>query len=267
MWDEVVKQNIVASGPDTTTWRPGHYTSWLLYGLLQQGRFADGKRFLELMVRNTGASAPLSRRVTLLLMQNHYVTNTEQWDFSLPAVNIAGAGPAMRGVEAYSLGLTALKQNQVARARGYADTLRTLADVQDAPAQVGVLAYELVGLIHVSIGDTARGLGLLRQAGAIEDTLPVEFGPPMVLKPTHEVLGEIYLQLGRPVEAQREFERALAMAPKRLRSLLGLAKAAAAAGNQRVAEMAIAELRRMLGRADPAMRSELGLLRNAPVSQ
>lgn len=267
MWDEVVKQNIVASGTDTTAWKPGHYTSWLLYALLQQGRFEDGKRFLELMARNTGANEPLSRRATLLLMQDYYVINTERWDFSLPAVNIAGAGPTMRAVQSYALGHAALKQNQVARARGYTDTLRTLADVDDAPAQVGVLAYELAGLIHVSIGDTARGLDLLRQAAAIEDTLPMDFGPPMILKPTHEALGETYLQLGRPADAQREFERALELAPKRLRSLLGLAKAATEAGNQPVAEMAVTELSRMLGQADPAVRIELGLLRKAPVSQ
>ncbi|MBI3790767.1 MAG: hypothetical protein HY275_07795, partial [Gemmatimonadetes bacterium] len=36
LWDDVVKQNIVAAGPDSSRWRPGHYTSWLHYAYLQQ---------------------------------------------------------------------------------------------------------------------------------------------------------------------------------------------------------------------------------------
>jgi hypothetical protein len=60
------------------------------------------------------------------------------------------------------------------------------------------MAYELAGLTHLIRGDTARGLSMLRQATAIEDTLPMEFGPPLVVKPSHELLGEALLGLQRP---------------------------------------------------------------------
>jgi tetratricopeptide (TPR) repeat protein len=224
-WDEVVKQNIVASGTDSTKWMPGHYTSWLEYGLLQQGRFDDASHLLDLMARNLSDTAPLSRRGTLVLMQDYYLINTEQWDYAPPAVNTDGAGPMLRAVHAFSLGYAALKRNQLDRARDQVDSLRTLTDGAGSPAQVGALAYELAGLVHVSTGDTARGLSLLRQAAGIEDTIPIEFGPPLIVKPTHEALGETYLALGRPAEARREFERALELGPGRMRSLLGLTRA------------------------------------------
>jgi cytochrome c-type biogenesis protein CcmH/NrfG len=48
------------------------------------------------------------------------------------------------------------------------------------------------------------------------------------VKPSHELLGEILLALHRPADAQREFTRALALAPKRTLSLAGAAQAAAA---------------------------------------
>jgi cytochrome c-type biogenesis protein CcmH/NrfG len=75
----------------------------------------------------------------------------------------------------------------------------------------------------------------------------------LIVKPTHEALGETYLELGRPADAQREFERSLALAPKRMRSLLGFARAATRAGNRQVAEHAWDELRDVLHRADPTL--------------
>jgi hypothetical protein len=58
------------------------------------------------------------------------------------------------------------------------------------------------------------------------------------------------LGLGRPREAQREFQRALALAPRRALALLGLVRAATAAGDRTVAARALAELRDVWRAAD-----------------
>ena len=113
---------------------------------------------------------------------------------------------------------------------------------------VGVLAYELAGVVHLAAGDTTRGLGLMRQAAAIEDTIPMEFGPPLIIKPTHELLGETYLALDRPQQAQAEFVRALELAPMRLRSLLGLWRAAGRAGDTAIERKAAIDLSNILHR-------------------
>src|SRR2546423_433539 len=52
MWDEVVSQNELASGRDPATWAPDHYTQWLGYGYLQQGRYGEALRHLERMREN-----------------------------------------------------------------------------------------------------------------------------------------------------------------------------------------------------------------------
>jgi cytochrome c-type biogenesis protein CcmH/NrfG len=70
----------------------------------------------------------------------------------------------------------------------------------------------------------------------------VEFGPPDILKPAHELRGELMLALARPAEAQEAFTRALQAAPGRLPALRGLARAARAAGDGAVAERAEREL-------------------------
>jgi tetratricopeptide (TPR) repeat protein len=220
MWDDVVKQNIVALGRDTTLWKPGHYSSWLEYGLLQQGRFKDALGLLDLMVRNMSPSEPLSRRAVLVQMRDYYVINAERWDYAPPLPNLDGVGPIFRAEHAFTTGYAALKRGQVDEARAQFSVLRALTD--SGSGAVGVMAYELAGVVHLANGDTAGGLSLLRQATAIEDTLPMEFGPPLIVKPSHELLGEILLNLNQPGEAKREFERALALAPRRLRSIQGL---------------------------------------------
>src|SRR5216110_3897687 len=87
----------------------------------------------------------------------------------------------------------------------------------------------------------------------LEDRMPAEFGPPPDVKPAHELFGELLLEAGRAAEAQREFARALALAPKRALSLLGLGRAAAAAGDRATAAQAYREVREIWHRADPGL--------------
>src|SRR5881398_1994101 len=78
MWDEVVSQNELASGRDHAAWTPHHYTQWLGYGYLQQGRYADAFRHLQRMHENMNQSR--RGRAVVAQMRAEYVVNTEQWD-------------------------------------------------------------------------------------------------------------------------------------------------------------------------------------------
>ena len=119
-----------------------------------------------------------------------------------------------------------------------------------------ILEQELRALLRQADGAAGEAVALMRRATALEDAMPVEFGPPADVKPAHELLGEILLQAGRPREAQREFARQLQLAPKRALSLRGLGRAAAAAGDATTAARAYGELRAIWHRAD-ADRPEL----------
>jgi Tfp pilus assembly protein PilF len=106
--------------------------------------------------------------------------------------------------------------------------------------------------MHIGAGRQAEGLALLREATKFEDGLAAEYGPPDIVKPTHELLGEVLLAQGQSAEAQQEFTRALAMAPGRSLSLLGLTHAARAAGDTAVALQAEATLKQNWKGGDPA---------------
>ncbi|HXG81386.1 MAG TPA: hypothetical protein VNJ05_06270, partial [Sphingomicrobium sp.] len=59
-------------------------------------------------------------------------------------------------------------------------------------------------------------------AAEAEAALPQPFGPPILAKPSAELLGDEYLALGQKSEAADAYRRALAAMPGRRRSAAGL---------------------------------------------
>jgi hypothetical protein len=114
-----------------------------------------------------------------------------------------------------------------------------------------VLALELESLIALSRGDKAGAEKLAKEAAAAEDGMSFEFGPPVVVKPAHELLGEVLLAAGKPADARAEFETSLSRNPGRSLSLLGLAKAQAASGEAAASHETYARLAKQWNRADP----------------
>lgn len=258
MWDEVVSQNEVASGRDPSAWTPHHYTQWLGYGYLQQGRYGDAWRHLEAMRRNMNEAH--RGRAVVAQMCAEYVVNAEQWDSPCLewGVDVSDARARDQAAGAFVAGWSALRRgNRVAADRNLADLAainRSRAALQPgdrADAVPVILEKELRALRRQAAGAPQDAVALMREATALADAMPLEYGPPAELKPTHELFGELLLQIGRPREAQREFSRALRFAPQRALSLLGLARAAAAAGDRTTAARAYGALREIWHRADP----------------
>ena len=259
MWDETVAANTIASGADRTRWKAGHPSSWLHYGLLQQGRNQDARRLLATVRGNLAGDPRPPIRAHYLMMRAYQLVNGG-WDDSLAAepVDTSGLNRMVLAVDAFVRGRDAIRQGDRAAAERWRNRMDAAAtgganydSFGDGPSVVGVLGRELDGLLRLAGGDTAGALAALSAATALEDTMPVDYGPPAVVKPSHEALGEVLLALGRPADAQREFTRALALAPRRSLSLLGLARAADAAGDRPTAARAWADLRRVWARADP----------------
>ena len=85
-----------------------------------------------------------------------------------------------------------------------------------------VLEQQLSALIQLADGAAAPAIAKLREAAATEDTLPYEFGPPFIDKPSYELLGEALLAANQRDEARAAFQKALARTPGRATSLRGL---------------------------------------------
>jgi len=72
-------------------------------------------------------------------------------------------------------------------------------------------------------GKLEEALAMLEKAALLEEKENPS-GPPEIIKPSHELAGEILLEMGKKSEARVWFERSLERQPKRLASLEGLAR-------------------------------------------
>ena len=92
-----------------------------------------------------------------------------------------------------------------------------------------------------------EALRFAREAAETERTLAAPSGPPEPIKPAFELYGEMLLEAGQANEAVAAFEQSLLRTPKRTPSVLGLARAAVAAGDSATARTRYQELTTMPG--------------------
>ena len=72
--------------------------------------------------------------------------------------------------------------------------------------------------------------------------LPFRYGPPRIVKPPAEMLGDMLRELDRAEEAVAAYQDQLSRTPGRTAALLGLARAAKAAGDSAEASNAYRQL-------------------------
>ena len=262
MWDETISQNVVAAGHDSANWKPGHYTSWMDYGLLQEGKYDAARRHLELMRGNLAAAPSAGRQGALLAMRAHYLVISHRFDDEVThwVLEAPLAGPVPKAMDAFALGYAAVSRGDRRVAESHLLEVKALAKRLQADTTYvgnrrvpGVLATELEALLLTSGGKRDQGIALLQQISRESDSFPSEFGPPDIVKPTHELLGELLFDAGRPALAEQEFTKALESAPGRSAALLGLARAAKKSGDLTTSQRALAQLERNWSGADPSL--------------
>jgi tetratricopeptide (TPR) repeat protein len=153
--------------------------------------------------------------------------------------------------DAFARGYGALQAGDATTARVELIALRAAArgpagkldhEFPDEDAYLGILEAMLDGALAVHDGHADAGIAQVRAAAVRNDALPFAFGPPVVVKPPHELAGEMLLARGRPQEALAEFDAALKLAPQRALSLHGRMQALQAMGDAKGAAQARAAL-------------------------
>jgi len=159
-------------------------------------------------------------------------------------------------------GISPVVESHAAHAAGQPQTGLPSAGGGGDKRAAQVMAQQLEAVLLFSEGRREEALVLARQAAVVEDGISFEFGPPVPVKPAHELVGEMLMDLRRPKEAIPAFEMSLKRNPRRALSLLGLGRASMATKDTARAMGAYGELRKMWKNADkglPELR-ELGLV-------
>jgi len=271
MWDDVISSNIASvEVADARIKRKGlspsernyHSLSWLEYGYLQEGRTQDAHRLLEDVARSAAASGSPGALGALAYMRAHYALSTGEWDHLSGAFDPAKAGLSSSVAIMMAQGAIAVQQGRIEDGRKLLDQIHARLNAGASPGgeamhhpgmtvpgspndrkQAEIMREQLEAIILEKEGKRDDAIQLLTTAASAEDAMSFEFGPPVPVKPTHELLGEILLSAGRPQEARKEFEHALTRCPKRTLALRGLAKAAAASGDQEAAQRTLADIK------------------------
>ena len=248
MWDRVSGNNQAAYDAARALWKPGdsmgdaiHPLDWGQYGDLQRGDYRKARTWIDRIEAMSeeggflegGARGPVgvARAVnTLLLLKARYTVETEAWKI-LPITDESSANELLAtALSAARLG-DQMELGKAEAALGRAGEGRTAIMHQMASA-----------LLHTGMGHADVATDLMDQAEAAILALAPPRGSASPIKPVFELYGEILLDLDRPTEAAAKFETALVRMPNRPRSLLGLARAHAATGNQEEAAEAYAQL-------------------------
>ncbi|MGA9248065.1 MAG: hypothetical protein WBV87_07475 [Candidatus Acidiferrales bacterium] len=275
MWDDVVQANIAAisvvnrqeAAEGKQSLHCGHYSYWLEYGYLEQGRIGEAERVLAdcredaaqsgMAGRAHGTVDPDDSRVgSFAVMRSRYIVDTGRWDGEVVGWNVDLDGAQMpefnftfgTGFAAAELGDVGAARESLASLDRVLTQLPALFDHAGLPAddparrvpQIQRLQIEAVIFSAERHGDQA--IARIEQAIAAGKDLPYAFGPPSPEKPSEELRGELLLKANKASEAREAFAASLQRAPRRAESLLGLARAERAMGDKAGAANSYAEL-------------------------
>jgi tetratricopeptide (TPR) repeat protein len=238
--------------------RDYHSLHWLLYVYLQQGRFKNAESLLTLMKQTMSESTydnklrPGYYESIYASMAAAFVVETERWELAAtlfpptsPAAAASSANqPSGNGHGAHSATAdqaTTVRTSSSARTlpsfvRGMAAAVKGEAQqITAGAADRGIRELEVVALGASLRNDHETAMKLMNEATSQEDKAGGPSGPPGLIKPAHELFGEILLRAEKPDAAIEQFNRALLRQPNRARSLLGLARAYARQGNRATA--------------------------------
>src|SRR5215213_1035469 len=266
--------------------RDYHSLHWLLYVYLQQGRYKEADQLLNLM-KKVLAESSYTNKLRPGYFENNFanmaaafIIETESWkrapdlfpDYRSiskpsdetastsshgPGHTVPAGAPTMRTswvsrtlplfVRAYAAAMTGAED--AANGLDELDNIRQEQGADKAPA-IEIHLMEVAALYALMSKDQSKAVEWMQKATALEEKMSPPSGPPSLIKPTHELFGEILLRAGKPVEAAGQFKIALLRQPNRARSLLGAARAAAQSGNQAGALTAYAALIEQWKQAD-----------------
>jgi tetratricopeptide (TPR) repeat protein len=242
MWKESIASNTAARKAAHEQGDIGeelHAMDYLTYANLQLGRDQDAARVLD-DLRKMPNLSPKYFKVAYAAsaMPARYAIESRKWNEATRLTPMADTLPQASAITAWSRAVGFARSKQAAAARDEAGKLTSAYEQMRAAAddywatQIHVQLNSALAWISYAEGKVDEALKLMRAAADEEDAVEKLPVTPGAIVPTREQLGELLLELNRPADALKEFERALAMAPQRRAALTGAERAAKMAGKR-----------------------------------
>lgn len=249
MWDEVVASNIASWEAGITRQQRKaldndalnyHAFKWLSYAYLQRGELEESRKCLAKMKDYCSELSSNRAKSHLVQMKGAYFTETGEWedplltdtfDFQELSISNLATDFLLKGMKALqdndlkqlnqcieSLSRSRFEAGKAAQAGSALMCAGRYDQKYSTPTEVKrahVVEYELRALSADAEGKLEMAEDYFRQATALEEETTFQFGPPEIVKPSHELYGEWLLAQGRAPEAKVQFENVLKRAPNR----------------------------------------------------
>jgi tetratricopeptide (TPR) repeat protein len=250
---------------------PFHQWDYMVYAYLQLARDAEASRIIveEQQVSGTrGLNVAYARAA----LPARYAVERGMWkEAALLAEPQTSKFPYTEAITYFARALGAARSGNPTAAEEDAEQLSRIVDALKAvkndywATEVEVQRLSAAAWIAYAGGKRDDALTLMQSAADLEDKSEKSAVSPGRLVPARELLGDMLLESGRPVEAFAEYQASQLRDPKRFRGFYGAAEAAAAAGDRDKARYYFSQLIAMAGTGDP--RPELSRARDYLAAQ
>ena len=216
-----------------------HALDYLVYAWLQRGDDDKARATLDRVAKTQKLDLPnFAAAYALASIPGRYALERRAWAEAAaieprqPAVFPWDTIPYAEASAWFARGLGAARSGNLAVARDASAKLvalkATMTAKQDPywPNQIEIQRLATDAWIARAEKRDDEALRLMRESADLEASTEKHPVTPGALLPSRELLGDLLLDLGKPDDALKEYEASLAVAPKRLNTLYGAARAA-----------------------------------------
>jgi tetratricopeptide (TPR) repeat protein len=282
MWDESIAANRASAEAsrayatmrhrDAKEAEELHALDYLAYSYLQEARDSEAKKIVDAAakVRKTNPELEFSAAYALAAIPTRYAFERNDWgaaaNLSIPNVPHWSSFPFMEALIEYGHALGRAHTGDLEGARKAIARMQELRDATKEPkfdyfkSHLDLQMQAASAWVAATEGNKSEAIDMLRRGADSEDKLGKHPVSPGAFVPIREQLGTLLLEMGKPTEAQREFEAALKIYPGRFRGLYGAAQAAEQAGDKEEANRYYTKLAAQTSKA-AGSRDELNHVR------
>ena len=288
MWTESIDANRAAADAarayatmrhrDATEAEELHALDYMAYSYLQGAQDIKAKEIVDFAasVRRTNPELEFSAAYALAAIPSRYALERNDWTgaaaLTIPTLPHWSSFPFMEALMEYGHALGRAHTGDLDGARKAIARMRQLRDATKDPKfdyfknHLDLQMQAASAWVACREGKKDEAIEMLRRTADAEDVLGKHPVSPGALVPIREQLGSLLLELGRPKDAQREFEAALKIYPGRFRGLYGAALAAEQTGDKENARRYYAKLAAQTAGSDGS-RDELNHIRENRTAQ
>lgn len=247
LWDDAIQANRASLRLSRAEGDPNYHSLlWLEYAYLQQGQTDPAAELVRSVAKDVTAGATKENRLRLAYARAAWLVETRGAggvDADSPVDSTGVMSIGYFSVHDFARGIVAAQAGNFDAARAALAALRARCDAASAQppgenpawydamttselAESRTLVMALDAAILFYAGDSAVGLGRMREAIAAAAKFEFEYGPPWSAKPLDELIGEMLLADHRPAEAAEAFRATISAFPNRRLAMAGLAVAA-----------------------------------------